>query len=58
MSSEQQSYPVLPLEFSGQRLLTLTQPQVEELQSIYGENAPGDRFYEYLHSLPNPSEKQ
>jgi hypothetical protein len=58
MSEQEIQYPELPTEFTGLRLLNLTQAQTDELVSLYGQDALGDRFYDYIHELPRPSEKQ
>jgi len=51
MSQQENQYPVLPAEFSGERLLTLTQAQIDELQMLHGEDAVADRVYQYIQSL-------
>jgi hypothetical protein len=52
MSSEQeQSFPILPLEFSGVKLLNVNQDQWDELELNYGLEQLTDRAYEFVQSL-------
>jgi hypothetical protein len=50
-SMEEKSYPPLPSELSGQRLLKLTQPQFDELEEIYGLEQLAQTVYEFIQSL-------
>jgi transcriptional regulator with XRE-family HTH domain len=50
-SMEEKSYPPLPSEFSGQRLLKLTQPQFDELEELYGLEQLAQTVYEFIQSL-------
>ena len=51
MSQQENQYPVLPAEFSGARLLKITQEQFDELETIYGQDQLAERAYEFVQSL-------
>jgi hypothetical protein len=51
MSEQETKYPELPPEFTGQVLLKLTQPQFEELETLYGDEQLMDREVQYIQSL-------